>query len=882
MIVEIILKCLKKLAYAFVLVIYVNNSYCTNILYNTKGIESKLSEKILEIKEKIIIKHKLDKMFSVNLEKNSKKLDICNGIFNKLKNLIFSKSDSLSKDLEKYRNSVTFSLENIAIINNYYHRKGGILATGDVIGCFYKNFPNFKNVYNGITGKYNDESITQIEIALLRLMFMEQLGKISISNIDDLKNYLEKVKTLYLIFSSYKYLYFNDVYNFIYCDLLCKFLNYINKADLIYYLDDFILCLNNFEIFDFTKNSTVNLFNKDVVDNFERSILYNSSSTALYFIKKLYEGIKKNGKIDTNIYNNIIKSIRNYVPDNEVSKIKDKVEISKEIFEYFYQKRFEYDGLYIMYNGSRISSIEFFTKKLDQIIVTDLEKNNETYNDIKNYCNFLEKYKDFFIKFYDALLVNYNKLIDEIKSLLNSNEGYLMEKVNKIQYMQKEIRVKSLGIKQSFPEIKLKNQDIISNFNKKFSAKIDIFTYIFKNYLDLEPKILEKLKNKLKGKVENLKKLNNSLYVHDQIDMSSKIDDLYFEKLQDVCKFNLKDSIEEIDLIEKDINDKLAKYKEIKAQLNVDFKSIMETLKRIKSININSDEIKIDTKYNENYFNNLSNKNIYEVKDKINDLKKKVNEKLEEEERKKKEEEERIKKEQEEKAKKENEERIKKEKEEAAKKEEEEKLRKEQELKEKKEREKKEKEDKEKQDIKKEEEKKKEEIKKENKKETGKGLKKEVENNDAKKEIKKEDVKKKDEKKEELKEGVYKKKVLVKEIKKEEPKQEENEEVEIKTKITKDDEARLKSETEKKKQEANKKKKNKKLEQDSTTTCTKGNTAKSTSQIIDKSKIKNDAKKGTGYGMKHLKKTEKTITQTDSNKGCSCKKDGGSCRKNRN
>ena len=115
-----------------------------------------------------------------------------------------------------------------------------------------------------------------------------------------------------------------------------------------------------------------------------------------------------------------------------------------------------------------------------------------------------------------------------------------------------------------------------------------------------------------------------------------------------------------------------------------------------------------------------------------------------------------------------------------------------------------------------------------------------------------------------------------------EEKRKAEEEAEIKAKIKKDDETRLKSETEKKKQEANKKKKNKKLKQDSTTTCTKDNSAKPTSTIIDKSKIKTDAKKGTGYGMKPLKKTEKTITQKDSNNGCSCKKEGGSCRKNRN
>ena len=77
------------------------------------------------------------------------------------------------------------------------------------------------------------------------------------------------------------------------------------------------------------------------------------------------------------------------------------------------------------------------------------------------------------------------------------------------------------------------------------------------------------------------------------------------------------------------------------------------------------------------------------------------------------------------------------------------------------------------------------------------------------------------------------------------------------------------------------------MKRDSTTTYTKDNTAKPTSTIIDKSKIKTDAKKGTGYGMKPLKKTEKTITQTDSNKGCSCKKRGEnsgggcSCRNNR-
>ena len=116
----------------------------------------------------------------------------------------------------------------------------------------------------------------------------------------------------------------------------------------------------------------------------------------------------------------------------------------------------------------------------------------------------------------------------------------------------------------------------------------------------------------------------------------------------------------------------------------------------------------------------------------------------------------------------------------------------------------------------------------------------------------------------------------------EEAEKKRKEEAEIKAKIKKDDETRLKSEIEKKKQEANKKKKNKKLKQDSTTTCTKDNSAKPTSTIIDKSKIKTDAKKGTGYGMKPLKKTEKTITQTDSNNGCSCKKEGGSCRKNRN
>ena len=867
MIVEIILKCLKKLAYAFVLVIYVNNSYCTNIIYNTKGIESKLSGKILEIKEQIIKKHNLDKMFSVKLEENSKKLDICNEIFNKLKCLIFSKSDSLSKDLEKYKNLVTFSLNNIEIINNYYHRKGGISETGDVIGYFYHNFPKFENVYNGITGKYNDERIKQIEIALLRLMFLEQLEKISISNIDDLKNYLEKVKKLYLVFSSYKYLYFNDVYNFIYCDLLCKFLNYINKADLIYYLDDFILCLNDFKIFDFTKNSTVNLFNKAVVDNFKKSILYNNSSTALYFIKKLYNGKKINGKIDTDTYNNIINSICNYVPGKEVSMIKDKVQISKEIFEYFYQKRFEYDGLYIMYNGSRISSIEFFTKKLDQIIVTDLEKNNETYNDIKNYCKFLEKYEDFFKKFYNALSAGYNKLIEETKSLLNGSEGYLMEKVNKFQYMKKEVRGKSLEIEQSFSGIKLKNQDIIDNFNRKFSSKISVFTDIFKKYLGLEPEILKKLKNKMKGKVENLKKLNNSLYFNDRSDVLSKFDDLYFKNLQDVCKFNLKDSIDEIDLIEKNINDKLVKYKEIKAQLNVDFKFIMETLKRIKSININSDEIKIDAKYNEDYFNKLSNKDIYDVQCEINNLKEKVNEKLEQEEKRQKEEEERIKKEQEEKVKKENEERIKKE--EAAKKAEEERL---------KEKAKKEEEEKRKQLEKEEEEAKKREAELQKQQEEER-IKKE---NEEKARIAEEARKVEEaQKAEEARLAEEKRKA------EEEAEKKRKEEVEIKAKIKKDDETRLKSETEKKKQEANKKKKNKKLKQDSTTTCTKDNSAKPTSTIIDKSKIKTDAKKGTGYGMKPLKKTEKTITQTDSNKGCSCKKRGEnsgggcSCRNNR-
>ena len=110
----------------------------------------------------------------------------------------------------------------------------------------------------------------------------------------------------------------------------------------------------------------------------------------------------------------------------------------------------------------------------------------------------------------------------------------------------------------------------------------------------MESKILEKLKYKLKEKVENLKKLNKSFYTHDQSEELFKFYDLYFENLQNVYKFNLNDSTQEIDLIEKNINAKLDEYNKTKKQLKVDFNYIMETYNCIKSINIYSDEIKID------------------------------------------------------------------------------------------------------------------------------------------------------------------------------------------------------------------------------------------------------------------------------------------------
>ena len=62
---------------------------------------------------------------------------------------------------------------------------------------------------------------------------------------------------------------------------------------------------------------------------------------------------------------------------------------------------------------------------------------------------------------------------------------------------------------------------------------------------------------------------------------------------------------------------------------------------------------------------------------------------------------------------------------------------------------------------------------------------------------------------------------------------------------------------------------------------------KPASIIIDKSKIDTTDEKGSGFGMKPILNDEKTTTQTDSNKGCSCKKRGEnsgggcSCRNNR-
>ena len=114
----------------------------------------------------------------------------------------------------------------------------------------------------------------------------------------------------------------------------------------------------------------------------------------------------------------------------------------------------------------------------------------------------------------------------------------------------------------------------------------------------------------------------------------------------------------------------------------------------------------------------------------------------------------------------------------------------------------------------------------------------------------------------------------------------------IKAKEVNDNEVKLKAvaerrkklEEERIKKEAEKKKNNKKLKQDSinttsyvtksTTTGTKYNINKPTTTIIDKSKIKTDAKKGSGFGMKPIINDEKTTTRTDNNTGCSCKKGG--------
>ena len=338
---------------------------------------------MLEIKKKIIQNHNLDKMFDFDFDTSSINVEDCENILKQLKSLLLSEEE-LSKteeSLKKFKEEllhkngceIKFSINNIGSIRSCIY-----LSTNDPIDilCSKKHI-NFDISDKGLMNKEDDLLYKQkyIEIGLLRLMFLEQIEGMPISTIDELQKYLEKVEKLYSVFFHYRNdLYFNDVHNFIYYNIIYKLLKCAANRYIIYYLDDFIDSLKNFQIIKWDKEKE-NLFSEVELDELKEYIVSNSNNYDLYFIKKLlYEEIKTKGKIDTSVYKNIIDSIPNYVPANEVINIKEKVQISKGIFEYFYKKYFNYDGLYIKYDGNKISSIEFFTKKLDQMIVEDLEK----------------------------------------------------------------------------------------------------------------------------------------------------------------------------------------------------------------------------------------------------------------------------------------------------------------------------------------------------------------------------------------------------------------------------------------------------------------------------------------------------------------------------